>query len=131
MAMELRTRTRHVDTLVSRISGIDKRGDIVKVYVYRKGETTRLSGPHGSRFVHVAGQDDVAGWKRAVSSSWGLTDVIAHAAEPRNGEQERMELRALAAKAKQLKQSLMNDAQVPQREFASQPRSSSSRTRPY
>jgi hypothetical protein len=116
MARGPQTRMRNAETLVSRISGIDKRGDIVKVYAYRKRGTIRLSGPHGSRFVQETSKDDVADWKREVSWSWGLTDVIAHAAEPRNEEQEKTELRELAARAKQLKQSLVNGARISQPE---------------
>jgi hypothetical protein len=47
----------------------------MRIAVYVKGKSVRLSGPHGSHNVHASNEQTLDGWKREAALVWNLTDI--------------------------------------------------------
>ena len=77
---------------MAHIHGINERGELFTIEVYRKDGASRLSYAAESDTVQ-SNQDTVAGWRDAAAHTWGLrrTITITSSAIGSRGEKEQVE----------------------------------------
>jgi hypothetical protein len=86
---------------MAHIHGINGRGELLTIAVYRKDGVTRLSYLAESRNVK-SDQDTVAGWREEAAQTWGLRRTITIAASSIGSDSEREEVEDLKFSGRRL-----------------------------
>ena len=76
---------------VAHIHGINERGQLFTIAVYRKDGATRLSYLAESHYVQP-NEDTIAGWRDVAARTWGLRRTITIAASSIGSSSEKEEL---------------------------------------
>jgi hypothetical protein len=104
MAKRRGTPKRNVEEMIARFHGINRKGDVVNISVYKKGGDVRLSGPNGSHPVHRSNIGNMEGWIREAALVWGLSDIIDIPTLLLNSPDTKEKLKHLNMKAKKLRE---------------------------
>jgi hypothetical protein len=100
------------EALVCCIYGLNRRGDVMRIWAYRKGQSVKLSSGDGRpHFVHASNESNVEGWVREAALVWSLTDTFDIPVHLRNTDHERTEVDRITAKGQKWKEQSAANAQ--------------------